>query len=146
VEHSTGRRRAAVARRGALLGRDARLVRGLAGSAQASMFSELDWVHVQLLAGLVDRFFARPSSALFRAISGTEADWGATPRDRRRLRLTIEEPVPERDAHDEADREPQRRRIVDPRLKHAADVEPPSQAAPGSHGGMTARSDQEREK
>jgi len=86
-----------------------------AESAQGRVFVDLDWCRLQMLALLVERFFADPTPPVFIEIIRYEQGFGATPHDRQRMRWKIELPKRKPDSRDD-DPEPSRRRIVDPRL------------------------------
>jgi hypothetical protein len=57
-----------------------------AESDNASQFSALDWQRLQMLAPLVDLYFANPTKDLMAEIRQNESKLGATAEDRQRLR------------------------------------------------------------
>ena len=63
-----------------------------ATSPQAARFIATDWQRLQMVAFLVDAFFAEPDKALMAEIRINEAALGATEADRLRLRWDVEPP------------------------------------------------------
>jgi hypothetical protein len=72
-----------------------------ARSPMATRFVEVDWMRLQQLAPLIDRYYRNPSQTLIAELRQQQAMFGGSPIDRQRLRLRIGEPgeppaVPER--------------------------------------------------
>jgi hypothetical protein len=67
-------------------------------SAQASIFIDTDWARLQMLAPIVDAYFAKPTAAAMSEIRLNEERFGATHVDRMRARIHVAPVGPVADA------------------------------------------------
>jgi hypothetical protein len=73
--------------------------RALADTPEAANFTQLDWIHLALVARILDDFFQQPSRQLLDSIRLYLSKFGLSPEDRARLHVPQPAPpVPEDDA------------------------------------------------
>lgn len=82
-----------------------------ARSPMATRFTDVDWLRLQQIAPLVDRYYRHPTATLAGELRLQQAQFGGTPMDRQRMRLRIAV------EGDDGGAAPTRPRRQDPRLR-----------------------------
>lgn len=94
-----------------------------AGSPNSTTFTPVMWQRLQMLAVLVDAFFGAPTAAAMAEIRRAEAEFGAMPGDRARLRWDMPQPTVDRRRRPATEEKPGVRDMKDFAQRRRAAVE-----------------------